>query len=85
MILMTERGGAIIFIGFWRSPIPPSTDATKLNYLNDKEEWGGGAIIVCRILAHPPLQTPQYIRILMTEKGGAPLSCEDLRIQLLIL
>ena len=42
MILMTERGGAIIFIGFWRSPIPPSTDATKLNYLNDKEEWGGG-------------------------------------------
>ena len=30
-------------------------------------------------------QTPQYLTILMTEREEAPLSCEDLRIQLLIL
>ena len=53
-ILMTERGRALYFVGFWRPPPqcpPPSHDATILNYLNDRE---GGAIFLCRILAPPP-------------------------------
>ena len=48
-ILMTERGGHIIFC---RILAPPSPDAKILNYLNDRER-GGGAIIFCRILAPP--------------------------------
>ena len=72
-ILMTVRGGATIFCMI--SPPPPPPDATILNYLNDME--GGGAIIICRILAppnDPPPQMTQYLTILMTERGGAPLS-----------
>ena len=43
-ILMTEMRDVINFVGFWRyrppPPMPPSPDATILNYLNDSE--GGG-------------------------------------------
>ena len=35
-ILMTERGGTIIFCRILMPP-PPSIDATILNYLNDRE------------------------------------------------
>ena len=41
-ILMTERGGAIIFCKILAPPppppMPPSPDATLLNYLNDRRE-----------------------------------------------
>ena len=38
-ILMTEMRDAINFVGFWRPPppMPPSPEATILNYLNDSE------------------------------------------------
>ena len=60
-------GGArtLPFVGF-RAP-SPYPDATILNYLNDRE---GGAIIFCRILPPPLSQTPQYLTILMTGRGG---------------
>ena len=72
-ILVTVRGGAIIFC---RILAPPPPDTTILNYLNDRER--GGAIIFCRILAPPndppPPQMPQTLTILMTEREGVPLS-----------
>ena len=36
-ILMTERGGAIIFVGFCVPQSPPPPDATILNYLTHRE------------------------------------------------
>ena len=65
-ILQTERGGGHTFSRILAPPqCPPSPDATILNYLNDRER---GAIL-CRTL--PPLpQTPQYLTILMTVRGG---------------
>ena len=75
-ILMTEVRDAIIFVGFWRPPQcppPPSPDAIILNYLNNRER---GRHISCRILASPmppPPQTPQYLTILLTERGGRAL------------
>ena len=79
-ILMTEMRDAIIFVGFWRPPMPPSPDATILNYLNDRE---GAGIIFCRILAPanaPPPMTPQYLTILMTERRGAIIFCRTLAL-----
>ena len=69
-------GRELPFVKFWRPPITPpplrSTDAKLLNYLNDREGGGGCAIIFCRILTPLPLpQTPHYLPILMTERGGA--------------
>ena len=75
-ILMTERGGAIVFCRILAPPNdPPPPDATILNYLTDRE---GAGINFSRILAPPPPMpplppTPQYLTILMTERG-APLS-----------
>ena len=66
----------IIFVGFWRSPMPPpSLDATILNYLSDSER--GGAPLSFVGFWRPPMtppQTPQYFTILMTEREGAPVS-----------
>ena len=74
-MLMTERGGAIIFC---RSLAPPMTlppDATILNYLNDRE-IEGAPLSFCRILASPPpmpppATIPKYFTILMTEMRDA--------------
>ena len=71
---MTERGGAIICCRILAHPLFPRR--YYLNYLNDKER---GAIIFCRTLAPPPPPPhpntpppkPQYLTILMTERGGA--------------
>ena len=71
---MTGRGGIIIFVRFWRPPSP------ILNYLNDRE---GGGIIFCRIL--PPSPDATISNDLNDRERGAPLSCEGLRVQLLIL
>ena len=72
---MTERGGAIVFCRILAPPNdPPPPDATILNYLTDRE---GAGNTFSRILAPPnapPLPpTPQYLTILMTERG-VPLS-----------
>ena len=71
---MTEMRDAINFVGFWRSPppMPPSPDATILNYLNDSERGRHSLLLD---FGAPPPHTPQYLTILMTERGGgAPLS-----------
>ena len=67
-----------MLVGFLRPPMPPSPDATILNYLNDSERGGGGGAPLSFVgfwrrpnAPHPP--TPQYLTILMTERG-APLS-----------
>ena len=71
-ILMTERGGAIVFCRILAPPNdPPPPDATILNYLTDRE---GAGITFSRILARPPnapppTPAPQYLTILMTERG----------------
>ena len=52
----------------------------KKNYLNDRE-GAGSAIIFCRILAPtnaPPPPTPQYLTILIRERGGAIIFCRIL-------
>ena len=72
---MTERGSAIVFCRILAPPNdPPPPDATILNYFTDREETG---ITFSRILAPPnappPPPTPQYLAILMAERG-APLS-----------
>ena len=56
----------IIFVGFWR----PSSGATILNYLNDREREGGGAPLSFVGFCAPPPQTPQYLTILLTEIGA---------------
>ena len=66
-ILMTEMRDAIYFVGFWRPLMPPSPDATILNYLNGSEK---GALLFFVGFWRPPPQTPQYLTILMTERGG---------------
>ena len=61
-ILQTERGAGITFSRiFWRPPppMPPSPDATILNYLNDRE---GGRHYLLQDFALP--QTSQYLTIL---------------------
>ena len=79
-ILLTERGGAIVFCRVLAPPNdPPPPDATILNYLRDRE---GAGITFSRILAPPnalpPPPTPQYLTILMTERGGAIILCRTL-------
>ena len=84
-ILMTEMRDAINFVGFWRScpppPMPPSPDATILNYLNESE-GGGGATLFCRVLVvgfwHLPMTSPPLDDTILNylndrERGGAPL------------
>ena len=53
-------------LSFGRILAPPPPRFQKLYYLNDRDE---GRYYFCRILA-PPL-TPQYLTILMTERGRA--------------
>ena len=81
-LIMTEKGGPIIFCRILAPPIapppsPPSPDATILNYLDDKERRRH---YLCRILAPSmtPPPTPQYLTILMTERGGAIIFCRIL-------
>ena len=67
---MTKRRGAIIRI--LAPPNAPLHDSKILYYLNDRDE---GRYYFCRILANPPmplppLLTPQYLTILLTERGG---------------
>ena len=75
-ILMTERGAPLSFCRILSPPqCPPPPDYKILDYLNDRD---GGRYYFFRILA-PPMPpptchlTPQYLTILMTERG-APLS-----------
>ena len=69
-ILMTERGRHYFFLKDFGAPNAPFPQRHNIyNYLNDGER---GAIIFYRILvprAPPPPQTPQYLTILMTERG----------------
>ena len=68
-ILMTETRDAINFVGFWRSPppMPPSSDDTILNYLNDSE---GGATILCRVWRPPPPPDATILNYLNDREGG---------------
>ena len=81
---MTEMGDAIIFVGFWRPqcPPPPSPDATILNYLNDRERRATLSFVgFCRPpMTPPPPQTSQYLTILLTGGGGAPMGITFCRI-----
>ena len=77
-ILMTERA-PIIFCRILAHPMPPlSPNATILTILITEK----GRHYVCRILAPPmpppPLTTPQYLTILMTERGSAIIFCRIL-------
>ena len=80
-ILMTVRGGAIIFCRILAPPnAPPSSDVTILNNLNDRER--GRHYILSHFGAPqcpPPLSTtPQYLTILMTVRRGAIIFCRIL-------
>ena len=75
---MTEIWGAIVFCRILAPPNDPPPDATILNYLTDRE---GAGITFSRILAPPnapPPPTPQYLTILMAERGGAIILCRTL-------
>ena len=65
----------IIFVGFWRSPMPPpSLDATILNYLSDSER---GAPLSFVGFWRPPMTPPPDATILYylnDRKRGAPVS-----------
>ena len=71
-IIMTDRGSTIIFCRILAPPqCPPhSPDATILIYLNDRE---GVPLSFVGFWPPPPNapppQTPQYLTILMTERG----------------
>ena len=67
---MTELRDAIIFVGCWR----PSPDTTILNYLNGRER---GAPLSFVEFWRPP-QTPQYLTILLTERGVGITFCRIL-------
>ena len=78
-ILMTGRGGAIIFcriLAPLNAPLPQTQQ-----YLTILMTGRGGALI-CRILAPPPPppspHTQQYLTSLMTERGGAIIFCRNL-------
>ena len=81
LISLNDRQGALLsFLGFLRPPMPPSPDTTIINNLNDR--GGGGRHYVCSISA-PPMPpphptTPQYLTILMTERGGSIVFCRIL-------
>ena len=55
---------------FCRILAPPSPDVTILNYLNDGEMGAPISFVgFWRTPITPPPQTPQYLTILMTERG----------------
>ena len=67
---MTERGGAIIILLDFIAPNAPH-DSKMLYYFNDRD---GRSYYFGGILAPPqcpPPLTPQYLTILMTERGRA--------------
>ena len=68
-ILMTERGGAIVFGRILATTLPP--DATILNYLTDRE---GAGITFSRILAPPNVPPPSpdttILNYLNDREGG---------------
>ena len=72
-ILMTDRGGRhYLLYDFGAPPLnaPPPPDATILNYLTDREGEGGEALPFVKFWRPPiPPPTPQYLTILMTERG----------------
>ena len=81
---MTQMRDAIIFVGFWRPPMPPP-DATILNYLTDREGGGWWALSFVGFwrpsMTPPPPQTSQYLTIVNDrerererEGGGGALS-----------
>ena len=71
---MTERGAQLSIVGFWRPSMPPSPDATIIITILITERgrhylfWDFGAPPPPNA---PPTQTPQYLTILMTERGSA--------------
>ena len=71
-ILMTERRGAIVFCRILAPPNdpPPPPDATILNYLTQTERGRALPLVgFWRPPMPPPPPTPQYLTILMTERG----------------
>ena len=66
---MTEMRDAIIFVGVWRPQMPPSPDATTLNYLNDRER---GAPLSFVGFWRPPMPPPPDATILnyLTDREG---------------
>ena len=70
---MTERGDAIIYCKILAPLNAPFTRRhNNYNYLNNREGaplsfWDFGA----PPNVPPPTQTPQYLTILMTERGGS--------------
>ena len=74
-ILRTERGRhyvcRILAPSMPPTP-PPSNDATILNYLNNREREGAPLFFIGfwrPLMPPPPPQTPQYLTILITERG----------------
>ena len=66
--------GAIIFVGFWRPPMPPPLpDATILSHLNDSERGAPLSVVgFWRPQCPPPSSTDAtMLTVLMTERGGA--------------
>ena len=71
-ILMTEMRDAIIFVGFWRPPMPPpSPDATILNYLNDRERRAPLSFVgFWRPPMPPPPSDVTILNYLTDREGG---------------
>ena len=72
-ILRTEKGKGRHYVCRILAPsMPPSHDATILNYLNDRERAGAPIFFIGFWRPQCPSsspQTPQYLTILMTERG----------------
>ena len=68
---MTKSGGAFIFCRILAPPQcpPPLPRHHNINYLNDRERGAIIFIAFWRPPHAPPPQTPQYLTILMTERG----------------
>ena len=68
---MTEMRDVIIFVGFWRSPVPPSLDATILNYLSDSER--GAPLSFVGFWRPPPPTDATILNYLNDRERGALL------------
>ena len=77
-ILPTERGAGITFCKILAPtitpPPPPSTDATILNYLNDREGGRGAPLSFIGFWGPPPSLDATILNYLNDRERGAPLS-----------